>query len=96
MYLQGDFISKHDDGIVENRFCVVLIPMNNRPDEVDKFTCSGGDLILYPDSDNVGIQVESKLGDIVILDFNHNNVKHEVTPVDKWIRYSLVGFLFKK
>ena len=71
MYLQGDFISKHDDGVVEDRFCVVLVPMNDRPEEVDKFNSSGGDLILYPDSDNVGIQVESKVGDIVILDFKH-------------------------
>ena len=120
IYFHGDFICPHDDGIVPNRFCVFLVPMNTKPDRVFGLATGGGDLVLYPESHSrncdfgntskfynwdsdtevptcqVGIPIHSELGDVVILDFVDNNINHEITQINNWIRYSLVGFLFKK
>ncbi len=87
-YLPGSFIKKHDDGIVKDRFAVVLIPLNSKPKGA-----SGGDLILYTKEDKE-IVIESNKGDVVILDFTQNNLKHQVTTVEDWCRVSFVSFLF--
>ena len=87
-YLPGSFIKKHDDGIVKDRFAVVLIPLNSKPKGA-----SGGDLILYTKEDKE-IVIESNKGDVVILDFTQNNLKHQVTTLEDWCRVSFVSFLF--
>ena len=87
-YLPGSFIKKHDDGIVKDRFAVALIPLNSKPKGA-----SGGDLILYTKEDKE-IVIESNKGDVVILDFTQNNLKHQVTRVEDWCRVSFVSFLF--
>lgn len=87
-YLPGSFIRKHDDGVVENRFAVVLIPLNSKPKGA-----TGGDLVLYTKEDKE-IIIESNKGDVVILDFTQNNLKHQVTRVEDWCRVSFVSFLF--
>ena len=87
-YLPGSFIKKHDDGIVKDRFAVALIPLNSKPKGA-----SGGDLILYTKEDKE-IVIESNKGDVVILDFTQNNLKHQVTTVEDWCRVSFVSFLF--
>jgi len=87
-YLPGSFIKKHDDGVVKDRFAVVLIPLNSKPKGA-----SGGDLILYTKEDEE-IVIESNKGDVVILDFTQNNLKHQVTMIEDWCRVSFVSFLF--
>lgn len=89
-YLPGSFIKKHDDGIVEDRFVVVLTPLNTKPENAE-----GGDLILDL-KDGTRLVIENKIGNVILLDFTENNLKHEVTEIKNWARVVLVSFLFFK
>jgi len=87
-YLPGSFIKSHDDGIVKNRFAVALTPLNTKPKGG-----VGGDLILEL-KDNTKVILENKVGNVILLDFTKNNLKHEVTKIKNWSRVVLVSFLF--
>jgi hypothetical protein len=88
------FISRHDDGVVENRLGAFLLPLNNKPR-----SGKGGDLVMNygksPDQQSTDI-IESNVGDLIVLDFTQNNIEHEVTMIKNWIRLSLVGFFYSK
>lgn len=87
-YLPDSFIKSHDDGIVKNRFAVALTPFNTKPEGG-----VGGDLILEL-KDNTKLILENKVGNVILLDFTKNNLKHEVTKIKNWSRVVLVSFLF--
>ena len=91
VYMPFDEIPKHIDGQVENRFGAVILPITNKPKDA-----IGGDLILYDTEDDCPHTIESKIGDMILIDFEKNDVFHEVTNVQNWIRGSIIGFLFKK
>ena len=73
MYLQDGYITPHEDGYDEGRLCVMLMYMNE-----DYDYGYGGEIIV-----NGELTVEPKEGNIVILDFLHNNIEHEVLPIIK-------------
>lgn len=50
----------------------------------------GGDLILYGEDENQFKKMSRNKGDII---FFSSNIEHEVTPVTKGTRYSLVGWI---
>ncbi len=53
----------------------------------------GGDLIIYKnESDEVGEKVQIEIGESVL--FKSNDVEHQITPVTKGWRNSLVTWLF--
>ncbi len=84
LYTKGGFIENHEDGYDQNRLCVILIYLNE--DYKDGF---GGE-IKVKDS-NI---IKPKFGEIVILDFTKNNLKHEVLPVldDNFKRLAFIKF----
>ena len=90
----GTFIEHHDDGVVENRLGAFLLPLHNKPP-----SGKGGDLVISDwktPTRQIRDIIESNVGDLILLDFTENNIKHEVTKVENWIRLSLVGFFFSK
>lgn len=91
VYTPFDEIPKHIDGQVENRFGAVIVPITNKP----KFAL-GGDLVMYEKDDDSPNVIESKIGDVILIDFEENDIFHEVTNVKNWVRGSIIGFLFKK
>ncbi len=84
LYTKDGFIENHEDGYDQNRLCVILIYLNE--DYKDGF---GGE-IKIKDS-NI---IKPKFGEIVILDFTKNNLKHEVLPVldDNFKRLAFIKF----
>lgn len=83
IYQPNHFIKKHDDGLDKNRICILLIPLSKKPEKG-----LGGDLIMH--SNNRKTIVESRVGNVVVLDFTKNNVTHELTRIENWIRTSLI------
>lgn len=86
LYTKDGFIENHEDGYDQNRLCVILIYLNE--DYKDGF---GGE-IKVKDS-NI---IKPKFGEIVILDFTKNNVKHEVLRVldDNFKRLAFIKFFY--
>ena len=83
LYIPNHFINSHEDGVDLNRLCVILIPLSNKPTGG-----MGGDLIIHSNNDKS--VVESRIGNVVVLDFTKNNVIHELTRIENWIRTSLI------
>ena len=88
------FILRHDDGVVKNRLGAFLLPLNNKPRNG-----KGGDLVFdywkSPTQHSIDT-IESKVGDLIVLDFTQNNIKHEVTMIENWMRFNIVGFFYSK
>ena len=90
----NSFIEHHDDGVVEKRLGAFLLPLHQKPPKGE-----GGDLVISnwkTPTRQIRDIIESNVGDLILLDFTENNIKHEVTLVENWIRLSLVGFFFSK
>ena len=87
MYLQDGYITPHEDGYDEGRLCVMLMYMNE-----DYDYGYGGEIIV-----NGELTVEPKEGNIVILDFLHNNIEHEVLPIIKngFERFAFIKFFYE-
>lgn len=80
--------SKHVDpmfwNIPEDRKLSFVVQLS------DPSTYEGGDLLLYSGISSEPIKIEKKIGKIV---FFPSNVLHEVTPVTKGTRHTLVGWV---
>tara|TARA_R100001509_G_scaffold50018_1_gene27291 strand:+ start:1374 stop:2162 length:789 start_codon:yes stop_codon:yes gene_type:complete len=87
MYLKDNYITPHEDGYDEGRLCVMLIYLNE-----DYKEGYGGEIIVNHD-----LKVEPKEGNIVILDFLHNNIEHEVLKVENenFERFALIKFFYE-
>ena len=87
LYVTGDFIEHHNDGIDPNRLCVILIYLND--DYQDGF---GGEIIV----ENNTI-IPPIFGQVCILDFTHNNPTHSVNMVtdDDFKRFAFIRFFYK-
>lgn len=87
MYLQDGYITPHEDGYDEGRLCVMLMYMNEDYDHG-----YGGEIIV-----NGELTVEPREGNIVILDFLHNNIEHEVLPIIKngFERFAFIKFFYE-
>jgi len=75
---------RHIDNSVDIRKISFSIQLS---DSVDY---EGGDLILYGEEENQLKKMTRNKGDII---FFSSNIEHEVTPVTKGTRYSLVGWV---
>lgn len=87
LYLKDDFIENHSDGIDIGRYCVILIYLND-----DYQEGYGGELVI--NDYNI---VRPEFGNISILDFTKNNVKHRVNAVldDNFKRFAYIKFFYE-
>lgn len=87
LYTKNNFIEPHEDGYVKNRLCVLLMYLND--DYQDGY---GGELVI-----NESTIVKPEFGNIAILDFTKNNIKHEVLRVinDNFKRFAFIKFFYK-
>ena len=77
-YVIGDWFGKHNDS-KDNRLYSIGVLLN------DEFT--GGDFKLYNDTE---LLLDKVVGNTYIFDVN---IEHEITPILKGERYSLLWFL---
>lgn len=77
-YIIGDWFGKHND-CRDNRLYSIGVLLN------DEFT--GGDFKLYNDTE---LTLDKVVGNTYIFDVN---IEHEITPILKGERYSLLWFL---
>ena len=90
MFNDGCFIDSHvdNDKDSKNRICVVLIYLNKEIPE----DAIGGSLTIE-DSHGIKVIVEPKYTTYTILDFTNNNLRHEVSKVENWNRYTYINFI---
>lgn len=77
-YENGDWFGKHND-IRDNRFYAVGVLLNDNFD--------GGDFIMYNQNEQI---INKKVGNTYLFDVR---IEHEITPITKGNRYSLLWFL---
>ena len=73
----GSFIEHHNDGVVKNRLGAFLLPLHNKP-PIGK----GGDLVISEwktPTRQVSDLIESKVGDMILLDFTENNIEKSLS-----------------
>ena len=87
LYIKGNGIVPHSDGVDENRVCAILIYLND--DYIDGV---GGELII----DNE-VKVKPIIGQIAILDFTKSNPIHSVEKVisDNFERFAFLKFVYQ-
>ncbi len=84
MYNDDCFLIEHNDGFNPNSKykCVILIYLNKEEEIVN-----GGELIL-----NGNIKVKPIIGNVVVMDFTKNDVKHGVSKVSGYERKCFLNF----
>ena len=86
LFTKGCFIENHIDGANSDRIAGILIYLNKNYDETN-----GGCLVV---KDNTKIIPE--YGNVVIIDYTKNSIKHLVTEVIKNNRKAICAFIHKK
>lgn len=82
LYNDGCFLKNHQDNVLGNRDCAMLIYLSTDWDE-----SKGGELVI----DNTTI-VPPIYGQVAILDFTNHNPYHMVNEVTGFNRYCLLNF----
>jgi len=91
-YTDGDFITMHDDGYVNDRLCAVLIYLT--PPE--HYNMNGGELVLKNRQNHIDI-VYPVLGNYGILDFTKSMPVHSVHKVmNDFNRFAYLNFVVLK
>lgn len=76
-----DWHTDSDDSEYKNRFCSIVIQLNNN--------YTGGNL-EYKDDTNTICEFERGVGNLFIF---YSGLEHRVTPIESGIRYSLVNWI---
>jgi len=85
-------ITPHGDGIDENRLCVILLYLSNNYKNGD-----GGEFNILDENHLIKETITPEFGNVVVLDFTENNVKHSVNRVLRdYGRNALISFVYKK
>lgn len=91
-YTEGDFIKMHDDGLVNDRLCALLIYLT--PDVY--YNMNGGELVLKDKYEHIDI-VYPVLGNYGVLDFTQSMPIHSVHKViGDFNRFAYLHFVVLK
>lgn len=91
-YNMNCHITPHEDGVDENRLFVILLYLSNNYKIGD-----GGEFNILGENNLIKETITPEFGNVVVLDFTENNVKHSVNRVLRdYGRNALISFVYKK
>jgi len=88
MYLDGDMICPHRDGLNPGRICGLIVYLTPETEYID----GGGELTIVTNNKNE-YEVKPVLGNFSLLEFTHSNINHGVNPVKNgFVRFAHTTF----
>jgi Rps23 Pro-64 3,4-dihydroxylase Tpa1-like proline 4-hydroxylase len=88
MYLDGDMIQPHMDGLNEGRICGLIMYLSSE----NEYNDGGGELTIVTNS-NKEYVVKPVLGNFSLLEFMNSNIRHGVNPVKNgFVRFAYTIF----